>query len=106
MMAVGIGFLGFLALRAISEEATAREAATNVGNACQMVINAGGRRTLRIYLPGNFTMRLRDNLISVDGHSVPEGGLSLRFADEYIIGPGEHNVDIWENGGRLVVEWT
>lgn len=106
LMAVSVGFLGYIALRGISEGAAAREAAARVCNACQAVINAGGKQTLDVYLPGSFTMRLGGKSISVDGYSVPEGGLALEFAGEYMIPPGGHRVSIWENGGRLVVEWT
>jgi len=91
-LAVSIGLLGYAYIRAVFDERVARDAALEVGDACQTVINVGGQQVVEVTLPGNYTMRFVENQIVVDGYCTPEQGLIKRFAkNSPELGPGGHH---------------
>lgn len=105
MLAVSIGILGYVYIRAVSDERMARDAASEVSNACQTVINVGGQQTVEITLPGNYHMRFLGNQVAVDNYLVPEGGLARQFAENAPeLAPGSHTISITlDDENRLVV---
>ncbi|MEM2877996.1 MAG: hypothetical protein QXG10_00355 [Candidatus Hadarchaeales archaeon] len=107
IMALVIGFFCYLVFRHASDESAARAAAIEVAHACEVAVQVGGHQVADVYIPGNFKMTFSDNMISVDGYSVPEGGLLMRFADGIPpVDPGRRTITVWTENGRLVVEWT
>jgi hypothetical protein len=106
LMAVAIGIFGYFFIKSVSDQMTARESAMRIAHTCQLVIEAGGRQSVDVYIPGDFSLIFQENRITVNGASFPEEGLRLPFAGNYVIGPGTHTVRVWENNMRLVVEWT
>lgn len=103
MLAVSIGILGYIYIRAVFDESAARGAAIKVSDACGTVVASGGTQTVEITLPGNYSMRFVDNQIAVDNYRVPEQGFALMFANTPELGPGTHTLSITIQGGRLVV---
>ena len=104
---VSIGTLGYAYMRAVQDEATARNAALSVANKCEEVINSppNSVRTVEINLPGNYHMHFFDNQIVVGGYRVPEGGLMRRFAENAPeLGPGPHQLSITiDENNKLVI---
>jgi hypothetical protein len=105
-MALGIGFYAYAVLRSASTDAAARSAVIEAANACQTVITAGGRRSVQIFIPEGYAMMLSENLVRVDGFTAPEGGLAMRFAENFTIDSGSRVLTVWSENGMLVVEWT
>jgi len=107
VLAVSIGILGYVYMRAVFDESAARDAALKVRDACQTVINnGGGQQVENITLPGNYHMYFieNDNQISVDSYRVPTDGLFRRFAENVELGPGNHKLTIrLDENNRLVV---
>jgi len=104
-LAVSIGLLGSVYIRAVFDESGARGAASKVSNACQTVINVGGQQVVEITLPGNYRMRFIDNQIAVDNYRTPEEGLARQFVENSLeLDPGTHTLSISLNDdNRLVV---
>ena len=106
VLAVSIGILGYAYMHAVSDERVARDAALEVSNACQTVINVGGQQVVNITLPGNYHMYFleNDNQISVDNYRVPTQGLFRRFAENVELDPGNHILTIkLDENNRLVI---
>lgn len=104
VLAVSIGILGFVYMRAVSDESAARNAAIKVAGACGTVIASGGTQTVEITIPGNYSMRFLDNQIAVDNYRVPEQGFVLKFSESAPeLGPGTYTLSIAIQGDRLVV---
>ncbi len=104
VLAVSIGILGYIYIRAVFDDSAARGAAIKVSDACGTVVASGGTQTVEITLPGNYSMRFIDNQIAVEDYRVPEQGLALMFSeDSPKLGPGTYTLSITIQGGRLVV---
>ncbi len=103
-LACTIGILGYVYLRGTLDASAARDAANKVAIACQTVINSGGgTQVVEISLPGDYQMSFQDNQISVDGYRVPDGGLSLQFAETENLTPGTYRLSITTENNLLVV---
>lgn len=103
-LAVSIGILGFVYMRAVSDESAARGAAIKVADACGAVIASGGTRAVEITIPGNYIMRFLDNQITVDNYRVPEQGFVFNFSESAPeLGPGTYTLSIAIQDNRLVV---
>jgi len=106
ILAVSIGILGYVYMRAVFDYSAARGAAIEVANKCGVVISSpsGGPQTVDITIPGNYQMRFDDNQVLIDNFRFPEEGLELMFSENLReLGPGTYTLSITIQGGRLVV---
>jgi len=107
-LAVSIGILGFVYMRAVSDEIAARGAADKVVGACGDVIASpsGSPQTVRVTIPGNYRMRFLDNQIAVDNYLVPEQGFVIEFENNLPeLGPGTYELSIRiDENNKLTVQ--
>jgi len=104
-LAVSIGILGYVCIRAVFDESAARNAAIKVADACGTVIASGGVQTVEVTIPGNYHMSFDNYQIVVDNYRVPESGFVRQFVDGIPdLDPGTHQLSItMNNENRLVV---
>ena len=105
-LAVSIGILGFVCMRAVFDESAARNAAIKVADACGAVIASGGVRTVEVTIPGNYSMRFTGNQVAVDNYSVPEPVFALEFENNLPeLGPGTYMLSIRiDENNKLTVQ--
>lgn len=102
----GLGILAIYNLMSVMAEGEARAAAIKVSEAAGTVVATGNPQSVRITIPGGYTMRFIDNQISIDGYKMPPGGLALNFADDLPeFEAGEYELVISVQNSKLVV-WT
>jgi len=104
-LAVSIGILGFICIRAVFDESAARNAAITVADACGNVIASGGVRTVEVTIPGNYSMCFfdNDNQVLIDSFSVPEEGFELKFSENIQLEPGDYKLSITIQDNMLVI---
>lgn len=103
-LAVSIGILGYVYMRAVFDESAAKSAANKVAGVCGDLISIGGVQNVEITIPGNYRMSFVDNQIAIDNYRVPEHGFVFKFSENSPeLGPGTHNLSITIQDGRLVV---
>jgi hypothetical protein len=104
ILAVSIGILGYVYMRAVFDDSAARSAVDKVAAECGAVVASGGTQTVEITIPGNYQMRFLDNQITIDNYRVPKEGFVFGFSESAPeLGPGTYTLSITIQDGRLVV---
>ena len=102
----GLGILAIYGLIGVRAEGQARGAAIKVSEAAGTAVATGNPQSVKITIPGGYTMRFVDNYVSIDGYKAPPGGLGLSFADGMPeLEAGEHELVVLIENAMLVV-WT
>ena len=102
----GLGILAIYGLIGVRAEGEARGAAIEVSEAAGMVVATGDPQSVKVKIPGGYTMRFIDNYVQIDGYKAPPEGLALSFAKGLPeLGAGEYELVISIENASLVV-WT